>query len=207
MTCFFFVGFLGTGGDEGHGSGTNRPSSNPSPRINAPTMRRRPRAKQLSMRGRDRWVAVRRATWVGGIASNPLTGKVASAWPPTLSTHTVATAIANHSRSARAGSTIFVWCHCHPPRLVSLKPPSIQLRIPYHTTFASWGARSLTTSQTSWYPSSHRASRVHDKRLARSLKHSISAHHAPFTVGTAVERLRKSISVNGIRADGILSRS
>jgi hypothetical protein len=45
---------------------------------------------------------------VKGKASRLLTGKLASAWPPTLSTQTVATTMANHKRSARAGSIILV---------------------------------------------------------------------------------------------------
>jgi hypothetical protein len=100
--------FLGTEGLVGHGSGTKRPKTSPSPRINLPTIVMMPRAKQLSMRGRERLVAVRRATCVWGKACKLLTGRVASTSPPTLTAHNVATAIANHNRSARSGSTIFV---------------------------------------------------------------------------------------------------
>ena len=80
-------------------------------------MASRPRAKQLSIRGRVRPEAFRRATWVAGSASKLLMGTVASASPPTLTAQKVATAIAHQRRSARRGSSIFVWCHCHPPRL------------------------------------------------------------------------------------------
>ena len=118
-----------------------RPIGSCRPPSTATKMRRSPWAKQLCSRGRDRLVAVRRAICRSGKASNPLHGSVASASPPTLTTHKVATAIANHKRLARAGSVILVWCHCHPPRLVSLKPPSIQVRILYHTTLAASGAR------------------------------------------------------------------
>src|SRR5918912_3162129 len=130
ILAFVFLG----GGEEGQGSGTKRPKTRPSPRIKVATMVKMPRVKQLIMRGREHPLALRRATCVSGKAAKLLTGKLASAWPPTLTAHKVATAMANHSRSARAGSVILVWCHCQPPRLVSLKPPSIQLRIPYQTT-------------------------------------------------------------------------
>src|SRR5205823_14876995 len=100
--------FLGTEGLVGQGSGTKRPSTSPSPRINLPTMVTMPRAKQLNMRERERFVALRRATWVSGKASKLLTGRLASTSPPTLTAHNVATAIANHNRSARSGSTILV---------------------------------------------------------------------------------------------------
>ena len=85
-----------------------RPTTNPSPRINVPRMVRTPRAKQLSIRGRERFVAVRRAICVWGKSSQLLTGRLASTSPPTLTTHNVATAIANHKRSARSGSVILV---------------------------------------------------------------------------------------------------
>src|SRR5438552_4062398 len=106
-------------------------------------------AKQLCSRGRERFVAVRRAIGSSGQASKPLHGWVASTSLPTLTTHKVATAMANHKRLARAGSVIFVWCPCHPPRLVSLKPPSIHVRMLYHTTLAASGARSVSTSHAS----------------------------------------------------------
>src|SRR5205085_12215372 len=104
----FVFFFLGTEGLVGQGSGTKRPSTNPTPGMSIPTMVMMPRAKQLSMRGRERFVAVRRATWVWGKASKLLTGRFASTSPPTLTAHHVATAIANHKRSARSGSTILV---------------------------------------------------------------------------------------------------
>ncbi len=78
-----------------------------------------------------------------------LMGRFASTSPPTLTTHNVATALANHKRSARPGSTILVCCQCQPLRLVSLKPPSIQLRMPYQTAVACAGAKSVTINHTS----------------------------------------------------------
>jgi hypothetical protein len=67
-----------------------------------------PCPKQLDHRGRDRFVAVRLAICCSGKASNPLHVAVASAWPPTLTTHQVATAMATHQRAARSGSFILV---------------------------------------------------------------------------------------------------
>ena len=92
----------------GQGSGMKRPKGNGSPLRAATKMRRSPCAKQLWRRGRDRLVARRRAIWSSGKASKPLQGSLASASPPTLTTHNVATAIANHIRLARAGSVILV---------------------------------------------------------------------------------------------------
>ena len=110
---------------------------------------RMPRRKQLSKRGRERRVARRRAMWVSGKASRLLTGRVASASPPTLTTHKVATAMANQRRLARSGSLMRVCCHCQPPRLVSLKPHSIQVRRLYQQTSACSGVRSVMISQGS----------------------------------------------------------
>src|SRR6185503_15552365 len=73
--------------------------------------------------------------------SRVLTGSVSSAIPPTLRSHNVATATANHNRAARWGSLIRVRCHCHPPRLVTLKPCSIQARKPYQHASPALGAR------------------------------------------------------------------
>jgi hypothetical protein len=51
---------------------------------------------------------------VGNVAG----GWWASASPPTASIHRVAMAMANHSRSARWGSVMWVYCHCQPPPLI-----------------------------------------------------------------------------------------
>ena len=55
------------------------------------------RSKQLRKRGRERWVVLRRltATCVSGKSGKLLQGAVASASRPTLTTHNVATAIAD----------------------------------------------------------------------------------------------------------------
>src|ERR1700741_3980897 len=78
-----------------------------------------------------------------------LTGTVSSARPPTLSNHNVATATANHNRAARWGSVIRVRCHCHPPRLVILKPCSIQALSPYQHAWPALGAKSVNTNHGS----------------------------------------------------------
>ena len=75
---------------------------------------------------------------------------MASASPPTESSHHVASASANHSRSARAGSSVRVYCHCQPPRFKRLKPCSIQARSPYQQACAAWGGRLVSMSQASW---------------------------------------------------------
>ena len=137
------------GGSVGHGAGSNRPSGSGCPCSTAARIVSTPRRKQLNKRGRARPVARRRATCSSGSAATLLAGSVASASPPTLTTHNVATASANHSRAARAGSVIFVWCHCHPPRFMSLNPLSIQLRIPYQAASATSGARSVAISHGS----------------------------------------------------------
>lgn len=68
----------------------------------------KPKAKQLCSRGRERLVAVSRAMCNSGKLSKLLSGCEASASPPTLTTHKVATAMDNHNRLARAGSVILV---------------------------------------------------------------------------------------------------
>ena len=94
------------------------------------------------------WVA--RRDWAGGPSPSPrdnrvLSGSVSSAIPPTLSSHNVATATANHSRAARCGSVMRVRCHCHPPRFVILKPCSIQALNPYqHASPAPFRGRVFT---------------------------------------------------------------
>ncbi len=95
-----------------------------------------PRRKQLNRRGRLRFVVRQRAMWATGKAAKLLAGKVASASPPTLTTHKVATAMANQNRVARWASVMRVFCQCHPPRLVSLKPHSIQARRAYQLAVA-----------------------------------------------------------------------
>ena len=89
MRLGLHVLLLGTEGLVGQGSGTKRPSTSPSPRMSIPTIMMMPRAKQLSMRGRARCVAVRRATWVSGKACKLLCGRLASTSPPTPTTHEV----------------------------------------------------------------------------------------------------------------------
>ena len=76
----------------------------------------------------------------------------------------VATATANHNRAARCGSVMRVRCHCQPPRLVILKPCSIQARKPYQHALPALGARSVSSNHGSRYPSSHRASSVQLRR-------------------------------------------
>jgi len=103
-----FFGFLRGGRVVGHGSGKKRPSGSRLPSSRATKIRRTPWAKQLNSRGRDRFVALRRAMCSSGSASNSLWHPATSASPPTLTTHKVATAMANHKRVARAGSVILV---------------------------------------------------------------------------------------------------
>src|SRR5512144_2053092 len=74
-----------------------------------------------------------------GTGGQVAAGTVASASPPTDSSHQVAIAMANHRRSARAGSSMRVYCHCQPPRLIRLKPCSIQVRNPYQQAWAACG--------------------------------------------------------------------
>ena len=121
-----------------------------------------PRAKQLSSRALPlclvRTLTWRRATCRGGNSKRLLALRVVSAsaspFPPTLTTQRVATAIANHTLCARAGSVILVSCQPHPPRFMSLNPASIQLRIPYHAMCATEGCRSVSTNQASVFPRS-----------------------------------------------------
>lgn len=125
----------------------------------------------------------RRATCVNGKASKLLAGKFSSASPPTLTTHKVATARANHNRLARLGFVILVLCHCQPPRLVCLKPHSSQARIAYQKASACSGRRSVTINQASSCPSSQRANKVHLRGLL--LKQTTSPHHTLPTVAVA----------------------
>ena len=70
----------------GQGSGSKRPCGKVSPRMAAARMQRRPRRKQLSKRGCERWVVRRRAMCVAGRSAKVLTGRLSSASPPTLRT-------------------------------------------------------------------------------------------------------------------------
>ena len=103
-------GFLPGARTAGQGSGMNRPKGRGSALSNATKMSWSPWAKQLCKRGRDRWVLLRclTATCSSGKSANVLHGKVASASPPRLPAHNVATAMASHKRLARAGSVILV---------------------------------------------------------------------------------------------------
>ena len=106
--------------------------------ITGVTMTITPRRKQRSRRGRVRWDE---CTGAAGSAAIILAGPSASAQPPTLTTHSVATALPNHSRAARAGSVILVGSPCHPPRFTSLKPPAMMGRSPSHAPSAGAGTR------------------------------------------------------------------
>jgi hypothetical protein len=92
----------------GHGSGRKRPNGKGLLWSKLTKISCIPWAKHRCNRGRERLVALRRAMWSSGNSCNVLQGTVASASPPTLTTHKVATAIANHSRLARGGSVILV---------------------------------------------------------------------------------------------------
>src|SRR5262249_56395982 len=63
--------------------------------------------------------------------------------PPTLSSHSVATATANHRRAARSGWVIRVRCHCQPARLIHLNCCSIQARRPYQPASLASGGKSV----------------------------------------------------------------
>jgi hypothetical protein len=84
-----------------------------------------------------------------GSSSTVLTGIVSSAIPPTLSNHKVATATANHNRAARCGLVMRVCGHCHPPRLVIVKPGSIPVRSPYQQAVPALGAKSVSKTHGS----------------------------------------------------------
>jgi len=99
-----------------------------------------------------------------------LGGPLASASPPTLSSHNVAPATANHPRAARSGSVRRVRGHCPPPRLVSLKPCAIQARKPYPHAARLAGGKAVKLNHASLSPSSPQANRVQFKRLGRLTK-------------------------------------
>ena len=92
------------GGTTGQGAGTKRPSGTGSWRSSAPSSRTQPWRTTLPSRRR----VARRVRGRSGhppvTSSQVLTGMVASAAPPTLSRHHVATAPASHRRAARSGS-------------------------------------------------------------------------------------------------------
>lgn len=111
-------------------NGRNCPGGRGRPCSRATVMSVMPRTKQLILRSFRRPLVLRRAICFSGKLAIVLTACSSSPSPPTLTTHKVATAITNQCRSARAGSCILVWCQLHPPRLVSLKPHSIQARMP-----------------------------------------------------------------------------
>src|ERR1022692_1810458 len=151
----FAVSATGGGIISGHGSGQ------PSPRGRRPWCSNparicvHPRWKMAIRRQRGR-----RLCCVCGTSSIVSSGNAASASPPTDNNHHVATATASHSRSARAGSSMRVYCHCQPPLLIRLNPCSIQARKPYQQTSPASGGKSVRTNQGSAYPSPQQARRV-----------------------------------------------
>ncbi len=119
--------------------------------IRAARIRIWPRVKQLSEeQGPERFLVLR-ATWVSGKCARWGAEPLAGASPPTLTTHRVATASANQMRATREGSDICVFCHCQPSRLKSLKPSSIQWRMPYQVAQADAEGRSVRISQGCGY--------------------------------------------------------
>ena len=105
---------------------------------------------------------------------------VASASPPTLPTHNVATATARYKRAARSAAVICVRCHGQPARFVHLQPCAIQARMPYRRRH---GPRVPGLSRAARGPSSKAPSRsTRSKRVVeggglhvvvRSLSHSL----------------------------------
>jgi hypothetical protein len=132
------------------------PTGRGCPRPRAARMTSRPRRKQLSERAGRCPVARLRAICCSGSWLTWGRGGAISAWQPTLTVHKVATAKASQSRSARAGASILVCSQCQPPRLLSLKPHSIQARNAYHATSTVVGGRSVRIHQGSRYPASQR---------------------------------------------------
>jgi hypothetical protein len=61
----------------------------------------------------------------------------------------MAIAIAIYNRSARAGSSMRVCCHCQQSRLLRLKPCSIHALKPYQQASAHSGGKSVNTSHGS----------------------------------------------------------
>src|SRR5262245_917106 len=108
-----------------------------------------PGRKILTNRRRVAWRGRDAGQSAAARGSSVLTGREAAARPPTLSTHTVATATATHNRAARWGALMRVRCHGHPPRLVTLKPCSIQVRNPYQHAFPALGARAVSNNHGS----------------------------------------------------------
>ena len=125
-----------------------------------------------------RWPVARcRAIRVAGRFAATGAGCATSAAHPTLTTHNGANAIANHRRSARAGSVMLVGSQCQPPRLASLSPPSIQALMPYQIASAWLGGRSVRINQGSAYAASQRASRVQSGWRSRVLKQVTRPRH------------------------------
>src|SRR5262249_48387196 len=121
-------------------------------------------------------------------------GTSVSASPPTNRYHHVPTASTSHSRSARSGSVICVFCQSQPPLLSRLNPCSIQDRSPYQHTSAAAGGRSVSTSHGSVYPSSQRASSVPRSCLGTSWNAWPRPCHCVPTVGTNAARGRRCFS-------------
>ena len=110
---------------------------------NAARMRFQPRRNPLTKRtgvarrergGGGRWVAR---------SGRVLGGKVSSASPPPLTSHTVATAMASPRRAARSGGVRRVYGPCQPPRVVRFKPGSIQARNPYQQPSLPVGGKAV----------------------------------------------------------------
>src|SRR5713101_2759222 len=78
--------------------------------------------------------------------------------------------------------------------------------MPYQTTVACSGAKSVTTNHTSSSPSSQRASRVQRKRLFSCEKQSTVPHQALPTTGAALARLRNVPSPSGRKWPCLLMR-
>src|SRR5262245_50330931 len=204
----------------GHGSGDVRPSNNTPARSSVFTMAIRPRTNTLMTRPRSDGAVAGRAASVrfpggdtapswhalsvqGGTVS---TARPISASPPTRRHHQVDTASTSHSRSARRGSVMCVFCQSQPPLLSRLNPCSIQARKPYQQTSAASGARSVSTSQGSAYPASRRASSVHRSRLGASLKASPTPFQDWPSGGTKLARARRCFSPRNRNEPAVLMR-
>ncbi len=144
----------------GHGSGTKRPWGSGSWQIKATIGVIHPRRNTRTRRRR----VSRRLRRLGGhsavTSSNVPSGTASSTSPPTRKSYNVATATANHRREARPGSLIRVRCNCHPARLVTLKPCSIQARSPYQAASLASGGTSVRINHGSLSPASQRAKSV-----------------------------------------------
>src|SRR6266566_1488929 len=178
----------------GQASASSLPHGKTSALNRAATNPRRPRTTQLNRRvGGWSTGRLRRREAIccaGSRSPEDPWRNFSSAWQPTLTVQTWATAIASQSRSTRLASCILLWCQPQRPRLKSLKPVSIQVRIPYQLTSASSGSRSVSTAQADSYPASQCMSNVHFRRLPFPAKHST----VPFQLvpGVGVHRLIQS---------------